>query len=270
MAFGRPFLKRTDRPAVRIPPRKKKRIVYSEEDDSILDAENNDRQVVVRAGFDNADKGEDEDETDDEDFDPGADDDEDLDAGAEDDEGLENELEGLQNDLQPDEEEAFDSARRTRKRSRRKSTGLGLEFFGDGTYYNPLLDQYSQDEPLTGPSVLKDGNRASRETRKVSSSKNAKSGLGPQRFNRRDSAGSSKSVHFEDGEPATPATLLEAEIDDDEEDDDDFHPVGFDGSPDLDESDKENTEPTEDAIGPLDSSDSTSSFSEFDPSENEL
>jgi hypothetical protein len=87
LAFGRPLLRRpADRPAVKIPPLKKRRITYDEEpvdedDDEGFKAlkdkeenevsdqeESNDRQLVVHAHFD------DDDSEDDEDFEPVEDD----------------------------------------------------------------------------------------------------------------------------------------------------------------------------------------------------
>ena len=266
VAFGRPFLKRADRPAVRISPRKRRRIILDEEEgDSFVVAEDNDRQVVVRAGFDNADEGDDEDESeDDEDFDP----------DTADNEGLEDELVFLQDDLQPDEAGICNVARGTRARSTRKGTGLGLDLFADGGYSNPLLDQYSQVEPFAGPSALKIGKTRSKKGRETSTTKNPKSALSPQRVNRSESAGSNKSVRFEEGEAATPVTELAAEDNnnnDDDDDDEDFNPAGLDGSTDFDESDKENTEPVEDATSPFDTSDSSlSSLSDSGPSEDEM
>lgn len=237
----------------------------------MMGTENNERQVAIRAEFDGIGKEDDDEESeDDEDFDPAAEDDVDLEADTAKGECLEDELRALQSDLQHDEEEAFDSGRRLRTRSRKKSTGLGLEFFGSGTYHNPLLDQYSQDEPLTAPPAHKSRSMVSKGRRKVRSSNSPRSILNPQNVNRRDSAGSIKSVRFEDGEAMTPATVIEAREDDEEEDDEDFLPAGLDGSIDLEESDKENTEPMHDAINPLDTSDSSSSSSsDLDHSENE-
>lgn len=278
VAFGRPFLKRADRPAVRIPPRKRKRVTYSGEDDSITGSDNSDRQIAIRARFENTDEESNEDESeDDEDFDPEAEDEDDIDGGARDDKGLEDEIEGLQNDLQFDEVEAHDSKREYRTRSRRRSSGLGLDF-GDGTYHNPLLEQYSQDEPLIGPPALKVSSRISKDKSKVSNPRSQRSRLKPQYVNRRGSAGSIKSVHFEDGEAMTPATIIEAkgendgdEENDDEGDDEDFDPARRDGSTDLDESDKENTEPAEDMSDPSNKSDSSSSsYSGLVQSEDEL
>ncbi|KAL9013604.1 MAG: hypothetical protein Q9173_001721, partial [Seirophora scorigena] len=47
VAFGRPFLRRADRPAIRIPPRKRPRIEYTDEENEDYEAQ---RQVVVHTG----------------------------------------------------------------------------------------------------------------------------------------------------------------------------------------------------------------------------
>ena len=198
VVFGRPFLRKAERPAVRIPPRKRRRITHDEEVESGEGAED-DKQVIVRAGFENADEGDDEDESeDDEDFDP-----DELD-----DEGLDEELEGLQDDLQSDEGGDGDTTltngdKEPATRSRKKSAGLGIKLLENSGYNNPLLDQYSQHEPFAGPSALKVRKRRSKGARKNSSFKDgAEASSSSERVNRRDSAGSSKSVRFEDSEVA--------------------------------------------------------------------
>lgn len=275
VAFGRPFLKRADRPAVSIQPRKRKRITYEEEDDSFVELENNDKQVAIRVGFEDADDGSDGDESeDDEDFDPDLQDDGDSDGGAGVDEGLEDELEGLHNDLQPGEDETLEDKRGSRARSRKKKgekgTGLGLDL-GGGAYHNPLLDKYSQDEPLARPPALKAPSKKPKDKRNLSNPKIRNSIIDSQRIERRGSAESVKSVRFEDGMVTMPATVIEAAEQDASEDDEDFDPTGHDSSTDLDESDKENAEPAEDASSPSGTSDSSSSTpSELDHSDNEL
>ena len=275
VAFGRPFLKRADRPAVCIQPRKRKRVTYEEEDDSFIETENNDRQVAIRVGFEDADEGSDEDESEDDgDFDPDLQDDGDSDDGAGADEVLEDELEGLHDDLQPGEEETFEDTRGSRARSRKKKgakgTGLGLDL-GDGAYHNPLLDKYSQDEPRARPPALKAPSKKPKDKRNLSNPKIRSTIIDSQRIERRGSAESIKSVRFEDGMAMTPATVIEAAEQDASEDDEDFDPTGHDSSTDLDESDKENAEPVEDASSLSGTSDSSSSTpSELDHSDNEL
>ncbi|KAI9682163.1 MAG: hypothetical protein M1817_000217 [Caeruleum heppii] len=68
--FGRPFFRpAADRPVVTIPSRKRKRLTYREIADDVVDGTSADRQVVVRADFEDT-AGEDDDD-DDEDFEPG-------------------------------------------------------------------------------------------------------------------------------------------------------------------------------------------------------
>ena len=245
MAFGRPFLRRADRPAIRIPPRKRRRITYDEGDDYDFEEPSNDRQVILRAGFDNADNITASDENvDDQDFAPNEEEEDDIGAELFD---LQNDLSGAadtdggtsQVDLQPQ--------RVTRSRTSPKGLGL-LQLLDDdgrpfaGQYNNPLLDLYGQDEALTSQSEIRPRKRGTR-TRDLtrSSSDNIKSILrdssaSPQCASRRDSAGSTRSVRFEKAEPATPATIRESE-DSEDADDSDFV------LSEVDESDKENAEP---------------------------
>lgn len=243
MAFGRPFLRRADRPAIRIPPRKRKRITYDQEDDFDTQEPNSDRQVIVRAGFDDADEATPGDESYDEaDFAP--DDEEEDDLGAE--------IEDLQNDIgggaDADEGVSPDDGQPQRTaRSRRSPKGLGLLQLLDedgkpfaGQYSNPLLDIYGQDEPPNSRPKIR---VSKRRTAKLgqNSSENIRSILrdssaSPQRVSRRDSAGSGRSVRFESADSATPATIQESE-DSEDADDGDFQ------LDEVDESDKENAEP---------------------------
>ena len=242
MAFGRPFLRRADRPAIRIPPRKRRRITYDEEDDIEHEGSSNDRQVILRAGFENAhDAAADENSDDDEDFT--------LDDKAED---LGAELGDLHDDISSaadaDDDINQDYAQPQRiTRSRRSPKGLGLlQLLDDdgrpfpGQYSNPLLDLYGQDEASSGQSEIRLRKRGTTDLTQTSS-KNIKgilrdSSVSPQRVSRRDSAGSNKSVRFENAESETPATIRESE-DSEDADDGDFE-LG-----EADESDKENAEP---------------------------
>ncbi len=245
MAFGRPFVRRAERPAIRIPPRKRRRLTYDEEDDLDTEEPNNDRQIVVRTGFGNADDVTTGDESDDEeDFTPD-DEEDDLDA----------ELGDLQNDLNvaadADDsisQEDVQSQRITR--SRRSPKGLGLLKLLDddgrpftGKYNNPLLDLYAQDEAPSSHSRIRIRKRGGTDLTQ-SSSEHIKgilrdSSASPQRVTRRDSAGSNRSVRFENAEPATPATIRESE--DSEDADGGNCELG-----EVNESDKENAEPQTD------------------------
>ncbi|KAI9706048.1 MAG: hypothetical protein M1836_005454 [Candelina mexicana] len=61
VAFGRPYLRRTDRPSIRIPPRKRRRLTYDEDENEIenaeVDGDRPERQLVVKAGFEDVDEG---------------------------------------------------------------------------------------------------------------------------------------------------------------------------------------------------------------------
>ena len=112
-----------------------------------------------------------------------------------------------------------------------------------GEYENPLLDKYNQDEPSPRVPTLRVRKRGSA---KVAQSNGKHASRGAQessassaRISRRSSAGSNKSVRFDDAEAETPATVREFE-DSDEDDDSDFEIAG------VDESDKENAEPRAD------------------------
>ena len=243
MAFGRPFLRRADRPAIRIPPRKRRRITYDEGDNYDFEEPSNDRQVILRAGFDNTDNITAGDESeDDQDFVPNEKEEDDLGAELFD---LQNDLSGAadtnggtsQVDIQPQ--------RVTRSRTSPKGLGL-LQLLDDdgrpftGQYNNPLLDLYGQDEALTSQSEIRLRKRGTTDLTR-SSSNNIRSILrdssaSPHCVSRRDSAGSTRSVRFEKAEPATPATVRESE-DSEDADDSDFE------LSEVDESDKENAEP---------------------------
>lgn len=267
MAFGRPFLRRADRPAVNIPPRKRRRITYDEEDDHGSGEQVNDRQIVVRAGFEDTDELDVNDESEeDEDFAP--------DDGEED---LDEELEDLQDDMRInanyDEQAPVGSKRGERKRSTRSQTaeeGLGLRLLDDisrdfsEAYSNPLLDYYGQPEVKNRASALTVRKR--HPPRQIQSSRRNHGrdlSPSPERASRRSSAGSSKSVRFEDTELETPATIRELDDSDDSDDEDDRD---FDTA-ETNESDKENAEPVSDNSGSskdiLESKSSTHSESEL-------
>ena len=243
VAFGRPFLRRADRPAIKIPPRKRRRITYDEEEDFVTNELNNDRQVIVRADRDTADDFTAGDESDDdEDFAP--DDEEEDDLGAELGD-LQNGLDDFANTHDGKNQDDMQSQRTTR--SQRSPKGLGLlQLLDDdgrpfaGQYNNPLLDLYGQDDTPNRHSEIRVRKRGTTDLTQ-NSSENIKSILrdssaSPQRVSRRDSAGSNRSVRFENAEPTTPATIRERE-DSEDMNDGDFEPGK------MDESDKENSQP---------------------------
>ena len=240
MAFGRPFLRRADRPALRIPPRKRRRITYDEgncfEANELID----DRQIVVRAGFDDVNEATTGDQSDDDgDFAPDDEEEEDLD----------DELEDLQNDIGTSADVVRTDIVQSQRnaRSRRSPQGLGLLQLLDengrpyiGQYNNPLLDFYGQDEVSRKQPEIRVRKRGTADsTQKSSESIRGilrDSSASPQDFSRRDSAGSNRSVRFENADSVTPATVRESE-DSENADDDDFE-LG-----EVEESDKENAEP---------------------------
>jgi hypothetical protein len=241
VAFGRPYLRRTGRPAIKLPPRKRRRVTYDDEDDT--DDGNNfeDRQIVVRGDLEDEVAGDESD--DEEEFVLNDDEAEDLNA----------ELEDLQNDIHAGAgddsggsygDEELNTPRTTARGSRRSPKGLGLLRLLDenghpfaGEYSNPLLDQYGQDEPSSkvgksGTSRLAKGGRKSARNGVSHTSAN------PEHVSRPELTASNKSVRFEDDELATPATIQES-VDSEEVDDLEPDATG--------ESDKENAEPPAEA-----------------------
>ncbi len=250
MAFGRQFLRVVDRPAVRIPPRKRRRLTYGdEEEDFDEQGRVNDRQIVVRAGFDDVDEATAGDGSDDDDDDFAPDDEDDVDLHAE--------LNDLQRDFNVDVHEGEDGAVRdvqskhkAKTSSRRAAKGLGLLALVDengrpfpGEYENPLLDKYNQDEPSPRVPALRVRKRGSAKVAQINGEHATRgaqeSSASSARVSRRSSAGSNKSVRFDDAEAETPATVRESE-DTDEDGDSDFENAG------VNESDKENAEPRAD------------------------
>ena len=274
VAFGRQYLRKTSRPAVRIPPRKRRRVTCDEDEYDLSESPENNQQIVVRAGFEDADAPGFEEEENDENFDPG-------DQGD-----LDEEIQNLLADSNEQDSHYIAAGGRTstrrRTRSDKSAQGLGiLPLIDDngepfvGQYSNPLLDRYSQYQPYNMTSALK-----VRKHHKPSGDQFTRSGMKgnlqdssatPEPKGRRDSTGSNKSVRFEDQEVATPATVRESQVSDDqddEDDDSDFEPNEVNGS------DKENAPPrlrSQEAIeDDEDASDTSSStFSEFDPSDSE-
>ncbi|MDI1490141.1 MAG: hypothetical protein OHK93_001341 [Ramalina farinacea] len=265
VAFGRPFLRKASRPAVRIPPRKRPRITYDEDNDDEIEDARSGREVVVRADFENADgtgssQGEEEDE--DDDFEP------------EDEDALTDELRDLEED-QFRSDDASQAAAGTGRSSRRHALrprhpqGLGLlEYFDkDGEallspYENPLLDKHYDDDPQQSrlpPKERKRRQPPGDQFPKPDMKGNLRdSSTSPEPAERRSSAGSNKSVRFKDTQEDTPVTILASESSDsdsDDEDDDDFQP---DGSL---TSDKENEPPTDDIEDDLETTKSSDSSS---------
>ncbi|KAL8828305.1 MAG: hypothetical protein Q9191_002662 [Dirinaria sp. TL-2023a] len=287
VAFGRPFLRRAERPAVRIPPRKRRRITFDEPEEENDDTVENARQLVFLDDPDNADNAESSDEQGDEDYSIPGQEAKDL---TEESANIQNDIEGLAaEDRQSSPQDVAASLNPPRRRSRRTSVlerGLGLsgsallELTDDngrpypGSYDNPLLELYSQEdqEPLeTSLGKRKRQGRKSSTASHMDSAAVDKDLRAIRRpIGRRESSTSLKSVRFEDETSTTPpTTLLDAEESEDTEDEDFEAPADTDDQ--MDESDKENAEPKdgEEVSSEVMSSDSdTSSTSSESDAEN--
>lgn len=175
--------------------------MYDEEEDT-NDTEElvNDRQIEVRAGFDNADEATAGDESDDEeDFAPNDEEDEDLGA----------ELEDLQDDLNTGADEGsmmvgnFQDQSTRAARARKSPKGLGLlQLLDDngrpfaGQYQNPLLDTYGRDKPSHRQPAVKVRKRSpatlAQRARKTIHNGTQESSASAERVSRRSSTGSKK------------------------------------------------------------------------------
>ena len=207
----------------------------------------------------------------------------DADFALENEAGLAEEIEGLREDLGAETgvEAGLGVQETSRRRTRSQTNSQGGGFLRlvdekgrpfPGIYNNPLLDLYSQDDPPPIYSAPKVRKRNHAQSNQFSSSETRDSFQGssadPETPGRRDSAGSNKSVRFENAEQATPMTVRESD-DEDDEDDGDFEPD------EVDESDKENADPqakgkdpSGNDIGGSDTSSST--FSEFNSSDSDV
>lgn len=220
VAFGRPFLRRSDRPAIRIPPRKRIRTTYNDdEDEGMVSEALNQQQILVRSSLnDAADEASEDNEND-----------TDYRIDHSDVSDLASELNDLTRDLHNDKglEQVertvfFDGAeeqlgRITRSRKRRKLEGLGIravkplnqsghdESQYAGTYHNPLLDQYYQEKPIQVHGE-KAKHRRGVKYQSVNINRLHGEHAAPQ-SSRRSSSASLKGVRFEEGELETPATI---------------------------------------------------------------
>ena len=251
VAFGRPYLRQANRPAIKIPPRKRRRLTYEQDEDENSDLE---RQVVVHTGFDVTH--EPSESSGDGDF------------LTDEEEDLSDEVQDLQNESQVSFEEdqqgmtgkaeyvatpdSPDYAERANKPRSRTVQGLGLrvpDFLTDETgrpypeYSNPLLDLFSRAEPTE---QLSDANTRKRRKRLEAEEQQQKESR--KKIRKRGSRGSrhslranNKGVRFEDQEVITPATIRAPEGFT-ESDDDDSEYLD-DALLELDESDKENATP---------------------------
>ncbi len=264
VAFGRPFLRRANRPAIRIPPRKRQRLTYDEDGDDDPDYDSQ-RKVILHAGFED-------------DEDSEADSNYGGDGGlvSQDESSLDSELNHIREDIGSTDKEYVRSdmndgkpalttdrisnplARLTRRRQP-KPAGLGLRaasFSVDESGHpssqqsnNRLLemlegDQQTNDQQLSNP---KKRRRLIPGPRKVSR-KERPGTTGSVFHNGREGASilGHKSVRFDEAELPTPATVRLG-TSEDSADDDDYEGAGSQSwseeTDEEDKSDKENATP---------------------------
>ncbi|MCJ1246952.1 hypothetical protein MMC30_004163 [Trapelia coarctata] len=275
VAFGRPFLRRTDRPPVKIPSRKRIRLTYDdEEDQDIASSILNTDQTLVRTILNDADSEDSEDGghggsyglngiSDEESNNV---DNDEYDIGEDIQEILTKEIQDITQDTQGTTRgsesirkiDSYDgtgeaSGILTRSRKRMKRNGLGLQGGGvlrlleadddrfAGEYHNPLLDQYYQDESTkTGHKTSKKGRI--QKVRLGTSNFKVRQLDTPGGRSRQSSSASMKSVRFEGDDVETPATIREVQGSD-SEDNEDFEPDAGLVSGSV-ESNKENVQPS--------------------------
>ncbi|MCJ1388553.1 hypothetical protein MMC18_001400 [Xylographa bjoerkii] len=257
VAFGRPFLRRSDRPPIKIPPRKRIRLTYNDDEEvESLTRPDKNQQALARLNSNDADN---EESDDDDDADDG-----DYELSVGDDMGLASELKDLNQESEDFERGLQNAWRRAisdgamdyattipNSRKRRREEGLGIyerepvdvsyrsETQYIGEYHNPLLDQYYKDEPVPPRHQSAKQNTTSklRGGMNVLQAKRSKINS----VSRRSSSASSKSVRFKGEDLETPATIRGVS-DSEAEDDEDFEPDGGVAT-DSTESNKENVQP---------------------------
>ncbi|KAL8654489.1 MAG: hypothetical protein Q9226_003421 [Calogaya cf. arnoldii] len=231
-----PLLRRANRPAIHIPPRKRRRLTYDEDDEEDFEA---DSQIVVHSG------------SKDESSSPSGSDDSEGSAIASDEE--EDLLTGL---IAEDEEAGVDTQQLSALSTRRprKARGLGLitsSLLVDEngkpypeTYDNPLLDMFADDESVeraASPECKKPGGPgpASRQRRSRRHHPGVETST-PSMGSGKSPGENGKIVPVHESEFDTPATVrLESS---DDSGDDDFEPSDDIGMAE-EESDKENATP---------------------------
>ena len=267
VVFGRPYPRRIDRPAIAIPPRKRRRVTYNQQDDDDVDELSDERQAIVPPGFYNEDDPLGEEDDDDTDGDWLADSDDDDHQQSE----LATELKNIQTDRREmavrdgsnspdatngarDSDVAETNSQRV-TRSQRLLGGLGLQGAAllklldengrpyPGAYNNPLLDFFSQENASMG----QEGSR--RKRRKTNGLEGTNTAGAPDSGtssgalatrDRRESSASIKNVRFQNNTLETPPTTILNPDGSEDTEDEDFEP---DLNNEMDESDKENTEP---------------------------
>lgn len=234
IAFGRPYLKRPSRPDVKIPPRKRQKLDLC--DYAIASAAEQTNNSSSRLRLQDSYRDE---------VHPDREADESATSSSNDESDLGMELKLLREDILSENPEAARYGLRgdgdaiiTRSRARANGLGLSLPYYGP--YYNPLLEQYFDDAPSATFAA-----EAIRNVNDCSKSPSPADKLGFRiRLNRshRDaSRDAHKMVRFEDTDPETPLTNRPSELSEEDDDDDsDFEPLE-----DLNDSDKENTQPND-------------------------
>ncbi|KAI9719234.1 MAG: hypothetical protein M1812_003564 [Candelaria pacifica] len=259
VAFGRPYLRRADRPAIRIPPRKRRRLTYDEDTNEVEYGEGDelDRQLLLSTGDEDTDH---EVEGSDDDFNEGGrqmlpapsstgveseDDEDDADFHPSE---MADELKGLQEEDIPSEPQGSspwkDAVKRDRYSTRLRTRGTGLiledghilELVDDdghpypGEYNNALLDYFerSEDDALkTMPaSDVRNSTTASKQKPNKSKPTHLRSLSRSARSSLKSRSPKDKTVRF--GTVTSKDHREEVgsmgEGEDDEEDDEDFRP----------------------------------------------
>ena len=264
VAFGRPLPRQIDRPAIKIPPRKRRRVTYETQDDDDVDELSDDCQAVIPSGL------YDKDDTIADNNDEQADDD--YVAADDQDSNLAAELQDILSDLQDmaprdgdlsldttQSAQELDPATENPRRVTRSQglAGLGLqgpallELLDEmgrpypGAYNNPLLDLFSQEETSRTQASPRRKRRktnglvgANQST--ASESNTSRGAMLPR--DRRESSASIKNVRFQENPLETPPTTILGPDDSENTEDEDFEPPD-DLNNEVDESDKENAEP---------------------------
>ena len=232
-------------------------MIYDIQNDNDIDELSDDHHAVVPSGFYDGDSASAEDNDEEPDDDYIAEDQQESDLAAElrdirQDMFVEPGNDSLDHDLDP----AMENSRRV-TRSQRPNEGLGLqgpallELVDEngrpypGVYNNPLLDFFSQE-----PSGAQEGSRRKRrktngliENHQVSTTTSDTSPGAFAARDRRESSASVKNVRFQDSPFVTPPTTILDPHDSGDTEDEDFEPP-LDMHDGMDESDKENTEPS--------------------------
>ncbi|KAL8942037.1 MAG: hypothetical protein Q9216_001890 [Gyalolechia sp. 2 TL-2023] len=232
VAFGRPFLRRAARPVIRIPPRKRPRLTYNDEDDEDNGGDEAQRQIVVHPDFEDDEASV-------------ADSDYCGDEGnvSENEEDLRTEL----NEVQKEADSAnakvtMDDGAPVHRQP--IATGLGLRAPGFLLDENRNIHSAESNNPLLQDQERSGDTSSSAPTKRRRLNTNPKSssrGRPKTAGGARKIGANNKSVRFDELELATPATFRLGSSDD-SENDEPFTPGDDTASSadDSDESDKEN------------------------------